>query len=76
MFISPILFIIAVFPCAASADDPDNPRYPLLEELKALLEKALTFYPEEERERLLGGEIVCWLANGFSSLGSDQEGNP
>ena len=30
-----------------------NPRYPFLEELKALLEKALTFYPEEERERLL-----------------------
>jgi hypothetical protein len=30
-----------------------NPRYPLLDELKALLEKALTFYPAEERERLL-----------------------
>lgn len=30
-----------------------NPAYPLLPELKALLEKALSFYPEEERERLL-----------------------
>ncbi len=30
-----------------------NPRYPFLEELKALLNKALTFYPEETRERLL-----------------------
>lgn len=30
-----------------------NPRYPLLEELKALLEKAFSFYPAEERERLL-----------------------
>ena len=30
-----------------------NPRYPFLEELKALLEKALTFYPEEKRARLL-----------------------
>ena len=30
-----------------------NPRYPFLEELKALLEKALTFYPEERRARLL-----------------------
>jgi predicted transcriptional regulator len=29
-----------------------NPRYAFLSELKALLEKALTFYPEEERERL------------------------
>lgn len=29
-----------------------NPRYPFLNELKTLLEKALTFYPVEERERL------------------------
>jgi hypothetical protein len=30
-----------------------NPRYPFLKELKELLDKALTFYPEDERERLL-----------------------
>jgi hypothetical protein len=30
-----------------------NPRYPFLKELKALLEKALTFYPQDEKERLL-----------------------
>jgi hypothetical protein len=30
-----------------------NPRYPFLNELKALLEKALSFYPEKEREELL-----------------------
>jgi hypothetical protein len=30
-----------------------NPGYPFLKELKAILAKALTFYPEEERERLL-----------------------
>ncbi len=30
-----------------------NPRYPFLDELKALLEKALLFYPEEQRERLI-----------------------
>lgn len=30
-----------------------DPRYPLLFELKALLDKALTFYPAEERDRLL-----------------------
>ncbi|NUM45716.1 MAG: winged helix-turn-helix transcriptional regulator [Anaerolineales bacterium] len=30
-----------------------NPRYPFLEELKALLNKALTFYPEELREDLV-----------------------
>ena len=30
-----------------------NPRYAFLKELKALLEKALEFYPAEERERLL-----------------------
>jgi len=30
-----------------------NPRYPFLKELKAILEKVITFYPEEERERLL-----------------------
>lgn len=30
-----------------------NPRYPFLKELKALLEKALSFYPEKEKDRLL-----------------------
>jgi hypothetical protein len=30
-----------------------NPRYPFLKELKALLEKTLTFYSREEKERLL-----------------------
>ena len=30
-----------------------NPRYPFLKELKAILDKAITFYPEEEREKLL-----------------------
>ena len=30
-----------------------NPRYPFLNELKNLLEKALSFYPEEQREALL-----------------------
>jgi hypothetical protein len=30
-----------------------NPRYPLLNEVKALLDKALAFYPQEERDRLL-----------------------
>jgi predicted transcriptional regulator len=30
-----------------------NPRYPFLKELKALLDKALTFYPEDIRARLL-----------------------
>ena len=30
-----------------------NPRYPFLKELRSLLEKALSFYPSEERERLL-----------------------
>jgi len=30
-----------------------NPLYPLLKELKSLLEKALSFYPEEERDRLV-----------------------
>lgn len=30
-----------------------NPRYPFLKELKALLGKALTFYPEELRASLL-----------------------
>jgi hypothetical protein len=29
-----------------------NPRYPFLDELRALLEKALEFYPEEEKARL------------------------
>lgn len=30
-----------------------NPRYPFLKELKLLLDKALSFYPEEEREKLI-----------------------
>lgn len=30
-----------------------NPRYPFLNELKQLLEKALSFYPDELREDLL-----------------------
>ena len=30
-----------------------NPRYPFLNELKALLKKALSFYSEDERERLI-----------------------
>jgi hypothetical protein len=30
-----------------------NPRYPFLKELKALLDKALSFYPEAERASLL-----------------------
>lgn len=30
-----------------------NPRYPFLKEVKALLEKALSFYPENEREALV-----------------------
>jgi hypothetical protein len=30
-----------------------NPRYPFLKQLKGLLEKALTFYSDEERDRLL-----------------------
>lgn len=30
-----------------------NPRYPFLNEVKALLEKALSFYPESEREELV-----------------------
>jgi len=30
-----------------------NPRYPFLKELRGLLEKALSFYPEEEREELM-----------------------
>jgi DNA-binding MarR family transcriptional regulator len=30
-----------------------NPRYPFLKELKALLEKTLTFYTQEEQEKLL-----------------------
>lgn len=30
-----------------------NPRYPFLKELKNLLEKALSFYPEEIREKLI-----------------------
>lgn len=29
-----------------------NPRYPFLKELKALLEKALSFYPKPEQEEL------------------------
>jgi hypothetical protein len=30
-----------------------NPRYPFLRELKSLLDKALSFYPEKERENLV-----------------------
>lgn len=30
-----------------------NPRYPFLKELKALLDKALAFYPDDIRTRLL-----------------------
>jgi predicted ArsR family transcriptional regulator len=30
-----------------------NPRYPFLNELKQLLEKALSFYPEDVRENLV-----------------------
>jgi len=30
-----------------------NPRYPFLNELKQLLEKALSFYPEEVRQNLI-----------------------
>lgn len=30
-----------------------NPRYPFLNELKALLEKALSFYPAREQEELI-----------------------
>jgi hypothetical protein len=30
-----------------------NPRYPFLDELKNLLEKALSFYPQDLQERLL-----------------------
>lgn len=30
-----------------------NPRYPFLPELKALLQKALSFYPESAREALI-----------------------
>lgn len=30
-----------------------NPRYPFLAELQTLLERALTFYPEAERQALL-----------------------
>jgi DNA-binding MarR family transcriptional regulator len=30
-----------------------NPRYPFVKELKQLLAKALSFYPEKEREKLV-----------------------
>jgi hypothetical protein len=30
-----------------------NPRYPLLKEFKLLLNKALLYYPEDQKERLL-----------------------
>jgi hypothetical protein len=30
-----------------------NPRYPFLKELREILDKALSFYPEEEREKLI-----------------------
>lgn len=32
-----------------------NPRYPFMDELKALLEKAFSFYPAEDQDRLQGG---------------------
>lgn len=32
-----------------------NPRWPLRKEMTAFLERMLVFYPEAERERLLGG---------------------
>ncbi|MCK4621763.1 MAG: ArsR family transcriptional regulator [Desulfuromonadales bacterium] len=32
-----------------------NPRYPLLKPLQELLKKALSFYPDEEKERLTMG---------------------
>lgn len=32
-----------------------NPRWPLRNELRAFLERMLEFYPDEDRERLLGG---------------------
>ena len=30
-----------------------NPRFPLLDEVKALLGKTITFYPQDEQDRLL-----------------------
>jgi len=30
-----------------------NPRYPFLNELKALLEKAFSFFPQEEQDKLI-----------------------
>ena len=30
-----------------------NPRYPMIDELRALLEKTLQFYPDDVRDRLL-----------------------
>ena len=30
-----------------------NPRYPFLNELKSLLERALSFYPQEEQDELM-----------------------
>lgn len=30
-----------------------NPRYPFLKELKEILDKALSFYPDEEQEKLV-----------------------
>ena len=32
-----------------------NPRWPLRQELRAFLDRMLEFYPDDERERLLGG---------------------
>jgi hypothetical protein len=34
-----------------------NPRYPFLGELRSLLDKALEFYPPDERERLTMGRM-------------------
>jgi hypothetical protein len=37
-----------------------NPRYPFLQELRMLLDKALQFYPQIERERLLLNRRRPW----------------
>ena len=34
-----------------------NPRYPFLPELRSLLDKAISFYPEDVREKLLMGRM-------------------
>lgn len=45
--------ILVSFPKGRTRIYTFNPRYSFLNELKALLEKTISFYPEEERERLL-----------------------